>query len=119
MVTYHTAVVPFGPDIMASLNDRITAAFKITESASPHQMRCEFPIGLNIPDLLTRTAQQRINLALGALTPITLKGKPCDGAFERYKASPDFRGKQPPSGCQRESAALLKQSQAPCRRWGS
>ena len=75
MVTYHTAVVPFGPDIMASLNDRITAAFKITESASLHQMRCDFPIGLNIPDLITRTAQQRINLALGALHSNNIEGQ--------------------------------------------
>jgi hypothetical protein len=32
LVTYHTAVVPFGPAIMACLNDKITAAFRITES---------------------------------------------------------------------------------------
>jgi hypothetical protein len=37
LVTYHTAVVPFGPAIIARLNDKITAAFRITESASPHQ----------------------------------------------------------------------------------
>jgi hypothetical protein len=36
LVTYHTAVVPFGPAIIASLNDKITTAFRITESASPH-----------------------------------------------------------------------------------
>ncbi len=66
-VTYHTAVVPFGTDRTQCLNNKITAAFMITESASPHQMRCPQPIGLGIPDLVTRTAQQRIKLALTAI----------------------------------------------------
>ena len=75
LVTYHTAVVPFGPEVIASLNDKITAAFRITESASPHQMRCPQPIGLGIPDLVTRTAQQCINLALGALHSNNMEGQ--------------------------------------------
>ncbi len=77
LVTYHTAVVPFGPAVIACLNDKITAAFRISESASPHQMRCPPPVGLGIPDLVTRTvtAQQRINLALGALHSNNMDGQ--------------------------------------------
>jgi len=74
-VTYHTAVVPFGVDRMQCLNNKITAAFMITESASPHQMRCPQPIGLGIPDLATRTAQQRINLAIAALHSRGMEGQ--------------------------------------------
>ena len=74
-VTYHTAVVPFGSDRMQCLNNKITAAFMITESASPHQMRCPQPIGLGIPDLATRTAQQRINLAITALHSRGMEGQ--------------------------------------------
>ena len=74
-VTYHTAVVPFGTDRMQCLNNKITAAFMITESASPHQMRCPQPMGLGIPDLATRTAQQRINLALTALHSQGMEGQ--------------------------------------------
>ena len=74
-VTYHTAVVPFGTDRMQCLNNKITAAFMITESTSPHQMRCPQPIGLGIPDLATRTAQQRINLALTAIHSRGLEGQ--------------------------------------------
>jgi hypothetical protein len=74
-VTYHTAVVPFGTDRMQCLNNKITAAFMITESASPHQMRCPQPIGLGIPDLATRTAQQRIKLALTAIHSRGLEGQ--------------------------------------------
>jgi hypothetical protein len=60
---------------MASLNDKITAAFKITESASPHQMRCPQAMGLGIPDLVTRTAQQRINLALRVFHSNNMEGQ--------------------------------------------
>ena len=74
-VTYHTAVVPFGTDRMQCLNNKITAAFMITESASPHQMRCPQPIGLGIPDLATRTAQQRIKLAMTAIHSKGLEGQ--------------------------------------------
>ena len=75
MISYHTAVVPFSPDIMASLNDKITMAFRITESASPHQMRCPQPMGLNIPDLVTRAAKLRLDLALGALHSNNMEGQ--------------------------------------------
>ncbi len=75
MISYHTAVVPFSPDVMASLNDKITMAFRITESASPHQMRCPQPMGLGIPDLATRTAKLRINLALGTLHSNNMEGQ--------------------------------------------
>jgi hypothetical protein len=67
LVSYHVTVVPFSPDRMATLNNKITEAFKITAAASPHQMRCPQPIGLGIPDMTLRAAQTRIQLALTTL----------------------------------------------------
>ena len=48
LVSYHATVVPFSPDRMAALNNKITEAFKITAAASPHQMRCQQPRASNL-----------------------------------------------------------------------
>ena len=74
LVSYHVTVVPFSPDRMATLNNKITEAFKVTAAASPHQMRCPQPIGLGIPDMTLRAAQTRIQLALTTLHSNNMEG---------------------------------------------
>jgi hypothetical protein len=75
LVSYHATIVPFSPDRMATLNNKITEALKITAEASPHHMRCPQPVGLGIPDMTLRAAQTRIQLALTTLHSSNMEGQ--------------------------------------------
>ena len=64
LMNYHMGVVPFSRAHSTILNNKVTMALKNTKAASPHQLRCEQPIGVAAPDLSLSAAQIKIQLAL-------------------------------------------------------
>jgi hypothetical protein len=93
ILNYYLPPVPYSVAQLATINNLVTNAFRISQEASVHHLRLPQPMGCNVPDVELQTAKLRIQLALRMLHSRDMEGqflRWCLGVIQRVRKLPDF-----------------------------